>query len=590
MRIIETTNSRRAHATQRRTSLLLAVVIGSGAAFMAPLTAHAASGTWIGDGAAGGNDGGNWNDSTKWSGGTIADGADNTADFSTIDINASTTVTLNGSHIIGNLSFADATTPSNDYTLSSSGGSILTLQTTSGTPTITVAGGSGRSATISATLNGNQGLIKTGSGTLILSGNNTTTGSFYSGTTTVNQGTLSVRNSNAVGDVSLASGTTLNVGSSNNVTLSGNISGQGGLTIGNGSGAMTLLGDTTYSGGFSQTGGTLSLGTGTNLGLGTGTFSINGGRTQSSDNNSRTINNALANMSNNGFALGAAQGAVTGLGDLIFTTTTATSMGGGGSKTWTVNNATTATFNNPWTWTGGTGDTLTKAGSGSLVFNGSFTSAVSANFTVTGGTLAFKGTTYAYTGTTTITNDTANSLVGTLLINGNKSGTGDVNVTNGGTLGGTGSVSGNTFVTGGIIAPGQSPGTLTFTGNVSLDGASSLNFDLNAADQTVGGAVNDLISLTNAASTLTLDGTLNVTSGPLGPGTWRLVNYSGSLVDNGLAIGTISLAAGDTAQIDTSTLGQVNLVVSSAVPEPASLGLLTLGGLALLARRRRSPR
>jgi len=562
-------------------------VLAAGSALLLPQLASAAiqSGTWIENA----SDTWNVSNTTPWQSGLVANGADQTADLSTIDITANTIVTLNAALSIGNLKLGDFS-GSQTWTLAASGtGTVLTLQTSTGTPDINVVNST---TTISAPLGGNQGFIKDGTGTLVLSGNNTTTGGF-SGTVTVNAGTLSVLNSNAVGDVVLnASTVTMNMGASGSVTLNGAISGAGKMTIGNSAATLTLLGDTTYAGGFTQNGGNLVLGTGLNFGLGTGALNFNGGSILTSDNNSRTIGNTWANFSNGSLRFGALPGASSGTGDLHFTDSGTRSMGGAGSKTWTVNNATTVTLDNIWNWSGTTSaNVMTKAGSGKLVLNGSLTGTVGASFAVTGGTMVFNGASYTYSGTTTITNGTdssSNPTVGTLLINGAKSGSGAVSVTNGGTLGGIGTISGPTSVTGGTLAPGQSPGTITFTSDVSLDSASTLSFDLNAADQTVGGGVNDLLVLNNAVSTLMLDGTLNVASAPLNVGTWRLINYSGSLTDNGLNIGTLSLAPNTQAQIDTSTGGQVNLVVSATgVPEPASLGLLALGGLALLARRRR---
>jgi autotransporter-associated beta strand protein len=135
------------------------------------------------------------------------------ANFSTIDITAARTITLDTSRTLGRLMFGDLSWTSSgfDWTLASSGGSILTLDNTGGTggnpPTITV---SNRTTTISTVLAGSNGLSfalpwsnydstrgTTGangngqatqtSGSLVLSGNNT-----LSGTLTVNGGTVRV--------------------------------------------------------------------------------------------------------------------------------------------------------------------------------------------------------------------------------------------------------------------------------------------------------------------------------------------------------------------------------------------------------------
>src|SRR3546814_6986965 len=55
----------------------------------------------------------------------------------------------------------------------------------------------------------------------------------------------------------------------------------------------------------------------------------------------------------------------------------------------------------------------------------------------------------------------------------------------------------------------------------------------------VGGSLNDLIEV---GGDLTLGGTLNVETavgGSFDPGIYRVINYGGTLTDNGLAIGTL---------------------------------------------------
>ncbi len=101
----------------------------------------------------------------------------------------------------------------------------------------------------------NLSLIKSGSGTLTLSGANT-----YSGATTVSAGTLSVTGTLGSGTYAgnIANSATLAMGSSSNQTLSGVISGTGALTK-SGSGTLTLSGANTYSGATTISAGTLSL-------------------------------------------------------------------------------------------------------------------------------------------------------------------------------------------------------------------------------------------------------------------------------------------------------------------------------------------
>ncbi len=133
-------------------------------------SAWAASGTWTDTNS---NDWSNAN-TASWLGGIIADGAGNTADFSTIDLPTDIFVNVVDPRTIGNLIFGDmetVTTPAN-WNLS---GSTITLAGT--TPTITVSAlGTGNTATIGDVIAGTAGLTKAGSGTLVLTGNNTFTG------------------------------------------------------------------------------------------------------------------------------------------------------------------------------------------------------------------------------------------------------------------------------------------------------------------------------------------------------------------------------------------------------------------------------
>ncbi len=113
-------------------------------------TAPAADGTWTNA------TGGTWGTSGNWAGGIIADGTDSTADFSATDITTATTVTLDSDRTIGNLVFGDAVGASGGWTLN---GSTLTMDTTTGTPTITSLDWQ---PTIRSRLAGDDGLIMSG--------------------------------------------------------------------------------------------------------------------------------------------------------------------------------------------------------------------------------------------------------------------------------------------------------------------------------------------------------------------------------------------------------------------------------------------
>ena len=126
--------------------------------------------------------GGNWSDSLNWLNEVTPNTPNAPVEF-LVAQSSNATVYLDGSRTVGNLTFGNTNTA--DWTISGYVGSILSLDTGATTPTITVQN---NTATIAAVIAGSQGLLKTGPGTLALTGTNV-----YSGTTTtVNGGVLSV--------------------------------------------------------------------------------------------------------------------------------------------------------------------------------------------------------------------------------------------------------------------------------------------------------------------------------------------------------------------------------------------------------------
>ncbi|MBZ9942478.1 autotransporter-associated beta strand repeat-containing protein, partial [Mesorhizobium sp. BR1-1-13] len=159
---------------------------------------------------------------------------------------------------------------------------------------------------------------------------------------------------------------------------------------------------------------------------------------------------------------------------------------------------------------------------------GGFTKTGSAALTLTGAN--------AYAGATTVT-------AGDLYVDGDQSAaTGPTSVEIGATLGGKGTIGGNvTVADGATLSPGSAdgtPGTLAIAGDLSLSGGSILNYSFGQAN-VAGGALNDL---TTVGGNLVLDGTLNVTvpsGGTFGPGIYRVFDYSGTLTNNGLSVGSV---------------------------------------------------
>jgi autotransporter-associated beta strand protein len=395
-------------------------------------------------------------------------------------------------------------------------------------------------STLSGVISGSGGVTKIGSGIVILSGANT-----YSGGTTISAGTLQIGNGGTSGAIQgdITNNSTLIFNRSNVLTCWGNISGTGTL-IKQGDGALVLAGANTYSGGTTISAGTLQVGNGFTVGAIAGDIT----------NNSALIFNRTDALTYAGAISGTGSLTKEGSGTLTLTGANAYSGGttvsagtlqigdGGtaGSLTGNVTNNAALVFNRS--------DALTHSGvisgTGSLTQNGTDTLPLSGANT--------------YTGTTTVN-------AGTLAVNGSI--TSATTVNSGAILGGSGSVAGTvTVAAGATLAPGNSPGTLTVN-ELLLDDTSALNFEL--GDPTgVAGTDSDLIVVNG---NLTLDGVLDVTAlAGFGAGTYRLIDYTGVLTDNTLTLGT--LPADHVATVDTSTAGQVNLVVRATYTVTSTAG------------------
>lgn len=202
-------------------------------------------------------------------GGASSLGAPATVGNGTIAIGSTTnggTLAFSGSSDQSTDRVIDLASTTGTVTLDAGSGANLTF-----TSDFTATGGGDKTLALagSTTSNDIQGVIvdnsgsnltaidKQGSGTWILSGNNT-----YTGTTTITAGTLQIGSGGTSGNIASASvinGSALEINRSDAMTYSGVISSSGSVTK-NGAGTLTLSGGNTYTGNTTINAGNIQLG------------------------------------------------------------------------------------------------------------------------------------------------------------------------------------------------------------------------------------------------------------------------------------------------------------------------------------------
>ncbi|WP_411886815.1 autotransporter-associated beta strand repeat-containing protein, partial [Polaromonas sp. YR568] len=376
-------------------------------------------------------------------------------------------------------------------------GSTETVGNLSGEGAVTLGAGAltlnqSTASTFSGVMSGSGSLTKAGAGTLTLTGANN-----YSGGTTVNAGVLTGTTSSLQG--AIVNNAALNFDQATSGNYAGAISGTGTLTK-DGTGTVTLSGVNSYGGGTTVNAGTLRAGaagafmTGTSYTVNDGTLDLNGFNLSASafQGSGGTVNLGSATLTLTQAGNSSYAGAITGTGALVKTgagtlTLSGVNSYGGGT---TVNAGVLA----------GTTSSL----QGAIVNNaavhfdqtgsGSYAGAMSGTGTLTkagSGTVALTGVN-AYTGATSIN-------AGTLAVNGSI--TSPVTVNNGGTLGGSGTINGAvSAASGGVLAPGNSIGTLTVNGQLNFAPGSIYRVEVDPAGNA------DRINVTGAPGTASLGG------------------------------------------------------------------------------------
>jgi autotransporter-associated beta strand protein len=545
--------------TRLSLSRLRPAVIGG--LMLSALTAHAASDTWVGTA------GGNWSNTANWaSTNAYANGTDAVA---TVSAAGTQTVNLDTAVTLGTLAFSTGT-----YTLSSSNGSVLTLATTTGTPSIS------GTATISAALDGSQGFTyASGSRTLTLSGNN-----IYTGVTTLTNGNLTVRSDSALGATGAGNGTVVSQASGqfpqlhilNNITTSEDITLRvnffntantgaivGGNLIYNDSGTNTLNGNLVIDRYAATNSGAVHL---AGLQVSAGTLTING-----------TVSGAATN--------GQASGVFADPTRLQFRNTTATA-----------NTYVNGAISNGTLTTGGLSIYTTTDSLGIVRFSGANT--YSGSTVHQKGTLLINNTTGSGTGTGSV------SVASTAVFGG----TGIIKPVGTTTVNGVTTANGINFASGSIVAPGDltSAGaaivagkTLTFdlgstTGTALFSSGSTISINLNAAAALPADVSEHLsfIGLTSGLSQVTFNSNVvnfSITGGLLADGVYTLASFSADNAYTGQWVLGTGLESYATAQL-IQNANSIQLSIG-AIPEPANFAALAgLAGIGwvIVSRRRRS--
>ncbi|MFS2123315.1 autotransporter-associated beta strand repeat-containing protein [Pseudomonas sp. Pseusp97] len=448
--------------------------------------------------------------------------------------------------------------------------------------------------TLSGAINGVGSLTKNGAANLILSRANNFLGGITldAGTLTAgSNGALGLGNLTVAGASSLDSNTSVSLGNNvllnatltnvgtHNLTLGGVLVGNGAL-IKNSAANLTLNGSNTFRGGTTLKAGTLTLGSSTALGNGALTVAGDATLDTSAPLNLANDINANANLGVAGSNNLTLSGVLSGAGTLTKNGTADLTLTGNNtfSGTFNVQSGSLTTLGNTALGSNagvnlGNAATLNLGGSGSLAsLTGSGTALVGFGKTLSigsnnasslfDGVLTGSGE-LSKLGTGTLTLTGINSLTGNATVNAgtlNVSGSLDsasVLVNSGGTLAGSGSLGGAVTVADGGHLAGATGSTLLVN---SLAFNANSNFDIGLGAPTSGSG-NALVSV---GGNLTLDGTLNVSDiGGFGNGVYRLFDYAGSLIDNGMLLGSLPGGAtpGDLA-LQTALANRVNLLVS----------------------------
>ena len=541
-----------------------------------------------------GGTGTNWGSAgtAAWSAGIAPSGNNFTAYFGST---GSRSVNLDQNVTVGGMIFSNTS----GYTLSSTNGSVLTLDGSYYGGTATIANQTNGTQVISNAVVLNTALKvanATSSGTVIFGGGVTGPGSI-----TVDSGTFGLSNS---------VGTT---------TVSNNISGAGSLGIyGSGSGAVVLAGSNSFTGSLTLNSGTTVLSSRDAIGNGsiywtaaglqslvdlsganaiTNAVTIGSGFASASGTNNITLAGAVTETGGNrGLAGNLSNGAVLTISGPVYlsestgaTARTLTLQGSGN----TVVSGAISDYNG-----GNNGSSLTKAGTGTLTLSGNNT--YTGGTTLSGGLLNMSGASALGTGFVKVSGGIL-ALGGNVISNDTQAVTLASGTITGGTITGSGDFNG--------FSNGTLSANLSGTGNLNKNGTGSLvlggtdtvgNTEIYAGKVNVTGSLNSaFIGVgdpgTNAALLVSSGGSVTVTTSGLAIGNTApssgnsvTVTDAGSslYVTGGVQVGndanvssnSFKVANGATASVDSVTVGNFAGDSANSVLVTGTGSVLTVSG------------
>lgn len=404
------------------------------------------------------------------------------------------------------------------------------------------------SFTFSGVISGAGGVLQDGTGTTILTGANT-----YTGTTVISQGILTIGTGGELpsSTVTVNTGATLRFTRNGGYTYGGVLSGGGALHASTNA-EVTLTGANSFSGGVTIDSGGLTIGNG----------GTSGSITSDVQNNANLNFNRSDVLTYAGVISGGGSVFKYGTGTLILTGTSnytgntnvvagTLQFGNGGTS----GSASNSNINNSGAVVFNRSDSVTHAGnitnSGSLTQSGTGTLILTGTNTYSGGTTISAGTLQIGSGGTagSITGDVLNNSAfvvnrqGTLTLSGVISGTGSLTKTGSGTLilTGANTYGGGTTISGGVLQIGAGGTTGSITGNITNNAGVTFN----------------------RSDTVTFAGAITGSGSLLKDGTGTLILTADNAYNGGTLVfdGTLQLGNGGTTGSVTGDIGNFGALI-----------------------------